>query len=86
MDKLSKTKARKSVDDFFAQDKLSNEGVRKIKRLAMQFNIRLGKNRARFCGKCYNDLRNGKVRVTKTSKTVICASCGFKNKIKIAKV
>ena len=85
MDKLSKTRARKSIDDFFAQKVLKRQSVHKIKRLAMQFNIRLGKNRERFCKKCDSDLKSGKVRVTKTSKTVICSACGFINKMRISK-
>ncbi|MEK6824907.1 MAG: hypothetical protein AABX12_02605 [Nanoarchaeota archaeon] len=84
MNKLSKTTARERVNAFFAKDAIDRGDVRKIKRLAMQFNIRLGKNRARFCNKCYTDLRASATRITKTHKTIICAACGFSNKVKIS--
>lgn len=83
MKKPSRTEARKKIDDFFTHDKLAKESVRKIKRLAMQFNLRLGKHRTRFCKKCYSDLRTGKVRITKTHKMIICPECGTENKNKI---
>jgi RNase P subunit RPR2 len=84
MKKTSRTEARKKIDDFFARDTLDKKGVRKIKRLAMQFNLRMGKSRMRFCKKCYSDLKTGKVRITKTHKTIICPECETENKIKIS--
>jgi RNase P subunit RPR2 len=83
MKKTSRAEARKNIEDFFAHDNLDKEGVRKIKRLAMQFNLRLGKHRTHFCKKCCGDLRNGKIRITKTHKIVICTECETENKIKI---
>lgn len=80
MKKLSKTEARKRIDNFFAQDNFDKEGVRKIKNMAMEFNIRLGKNRMRFCKKCYSNLKDGKTRLTKTHRTTVCPDCGFNNK------
>ncbi|HLC54524.1 MAG TPA: hypothetical protein VJK07_02725 [Candidatus Nanoarchaeia archaeon] len=84
MNKSSKTKARERINAFFAKDAIDREGARKIKRLAMQFNIRLGKNRARFCHKCYGGLEFGRMRMTKVHKTITCRSCGFNNKIRIS--
>ncbi len=80
---LSKTDALKKIESYFKEGKLEREQTRKIKRLAMKYRIRLGKYRARFCKKCYADLKSGRVRVTKTHKSISCSECGFLNKSRI---
>ncbi len=79
---ISKTEALMKIREYFEKDNLSTEKTRKMKRLAMKFNIKLGRYRARFCKKCLGDLKHGKVRVTKTHKVVVC-ECGHVNKIRI---
>jgi len=80
--KLSKTEARTKIDDFFKQETLDKEKLRKIRRLAMKFKIPLKEKRKRFCKKCKSQL-NGSVRITKTHKTIICKECSFRNKFKL---
>lgn len=79
---LSRTEAQKKIDDFFERKSFSSEEVRKIKRLAMKFNIKLGIYRRKFCKKCLSQLK-GKTRTTKTHKIIECASCGAKNRQRI---
>ncbi|MDP1695686.1 MAG: hypothetical protein Q8L29_02115 [archaeon] len=79
---LSKTQAKEKIDSFFQGESFTAEEVKKIKRLAMKFNIKLGAYRKLFCKKCLSKLK-GKLRIAKTHKIVECASCGYKNKIKI---
>ncbi len=79
----SKKLAQGKIEDFFRQDELDSEGVKKIKILAMQYNIKLGKHRKRFCKNCYYDLKRGKIRITKNYKIIECQKCGNKNKFKI---
>ena len=81
--KLSKTEAKEKIDAFFKRSNFKSEDVNKIKRLAMKFNIKLTEQRKLFCKKCLSKLR-GKLNITKTHKTVECASCGYKNKIKLS--
>ena len=77
---LSKTQAREKIDSFFKKENFSQEEAKKIKRLAMKFNLKLGAYRKLFCKECLSKLK-GKIRVTKTHKIVECASCSYKNKI-----
>jgi RNase P subunit RPR2 len=79
--KLSKTEAKEKIDKFFQREDFSAEEVKKIKRLAMKFNLKLGEKRKLFCKKCLSRLR-GKLRVSKTHKTIECGSCGQVNRHK----
>jgi RNase P subunit RPR2 len=66
---MSKTEAKRKIEDFFKQDIFSGEEMRKVKRLAMKFRIRLGDKRKLFCKKCYEPLKG---------------SCGCVNKHKLS--
>lgn len=79
---LSKTQAKEKIDKFFQTANFNPEQLKKIKRLAMKFTIKLGNYRKSFCKKCLNPLA-GKLIITKTHKTVACKYCGFRNKVKI---
>jgi RNase P subunit RPR2 len=81
--KLSRKEALEKIDNFFRQTELHPNDVKKIKRLAMKYNLKLGKYRRRFCKKCLNDLRSGRIRVTKCYKTVVCGVCWERNRWKI---
>jgi len=76
MKKLSKTEVKESVDDFFKniKDKTPRE-LKKIKRLAMHYNLKLGEKRKKFCKKCYSTKLKIKSVKDKT-KTVECLNCG----------
>ena len=55
---LSRREAQEEIDEFFRQKKTFDEKkVRKMKRLAMKYNIKLGPYRKFFCKKCFADLR-----------------------------
>jgi len=76
MKKISKTNAKEKIEEFFKniKDKESRD-VRKIKRLAMHHNIKLGDKRKKFCKKCYSPKL--KVKGVKNNiKTVECLTCG----------
>lgn len=80
--KLSKTEAQKEINEFFSRSNFTKEEVRKIKRLAMKYKLRLGKHRKLFCKSCLNKLK-GKTRITKTHKITKCQICGSYNKFKL---
>ena len=79
---LSKREAQDKINEFFKKELFNSEEARKIKRLAMKHNIKLGKLRAKFCKKCLSQLK-GKTRISKTRKTITCLNCGYRSKIKI---
>jgi len=76
---LSKTQAKEKINLFFRQRNFEAKDVKKIKRLAMKFRIRLGDYRKLFCKKCLSKLK-GKTRVTKFYKTIECENCDYKNR------
>lgn len=77
-----KYESKKVIDSFFLREDFSPEELKKIKRLAMKHNIKLAGYKKLFCKKCFSKLR-GKLSVSKTHKSVICRTCGFRNKSKI---
>jgi len=79
---ISKSETKKKIELFFQRDNFEAEEVKKIKKLAMKLNIKLGKYRNLFCRKCLSMLR-GSLRVNKTHKIIACSSCGEVNKHKI---
>jgi len=80
--KLTKQEAQEKIEEFFKKESFVKEDVKKIKRLAMKFNIKLGKLRQNFCKKCLSQLK-GKTRISKTHKTIECINCGYRNKFRI---
>jgi hypothetical protein len=76
---LSKTEAKKEIDDFFKRIEFTPDELRKVKRLAMKYNLKFGEHRKRFCKFCLFPLK-GKISVTKTQKTIICSHCQKPNK------
>jgi len=79
---MTKKGALEKIKIFFQKNKFSPPDIRKIKRLAMKFNIKLGVYRNLYCKKCLSKLK-GKIRVNKSYKSVECGNCGYKNKTKL---
>lgn len=80
--KINKTEVKEKISQFFEDESFNPEQLKKVKRLAMKFNIKLGEYRKFFCKKCLNPLK-GKTTITKTHKTIACRQCGFKNKVRM---
>ncbi len=80
--KISKSEAKEKINLFFRMESFTPEEVKKIKKLAMKFNIKLGNCRKMFCKGCYSMLK-GRLRVDKGWKSVKCESCGFLNRHRI---
>jgi len=81
--KLSKPEAQAKIEEFFKKDTFTPKQLKKIKRLAMKFKIKLKSYRKKFCKSCLSQLK-GKARITKTHKSIICQICGYKNKFRLA--
>ncbi len=86
MKKLSKTEAKEKIEDFFKKIKnKSPKEVRKIKKLAMAYNIPLKIKRKLFCKKCLNPFfGNEKTRIKNGIKSIICEKCSYINRWKIS--
>lgn len=80
---LTKNEAQEKINLFFAKQKFTPEEMKKTRRLAMKYKIKLGHYRKKFCKKCLSQLK-GKTRILKTHKTIICENCNFKNKFKLS--
>lgn len=72
----NRKEAGKLIGEFFSDIENKNaEEVRKMKKLAMHYKIKLGEKRKLFCKYCYSVLR-GKTRIKKGRKSVVCSACG----------
>ena len=83
MKKLHKREAKKEVSDFFKNIKnKSPKEIKKIKKLAMKYNIKLREKRKLFCKKCYSaDLRIKSLK--NKMKTIECKDCENISRYKI---
>ena len=72
MKKLSKTEAEKEIRDI--ENKTPKE-IKKIKRLAMRHNIKLGELRKKFCKKCFST-KLKIISIKNKIKKIGCESCG----------
>ena len=79
---VSKTEAQETITKFFANQNFTPEELKKIKRLAMKYNIKLKKYKKLFCKNCFSHLK-GKTRITKAYKKIICNNCKYINKWKL---
>jgi len=75
--KLSKEEIIKIIDNIFSKHPTPKE-IKKVKRLAMSKNIKLGVKRKLFCKKCYTFFTSkySEVRIKNKMKTIKCKYCG----------
>ena len=81
---LSKSEIEEKIKHVFSGNPSPDE-IRKIKKLAMSKNIKLGELRKRFCKKCYAlfNSSNSEIRIKRGFKTVKCKECGFVSRWRI---
>lgn len=81
---ISKIDAQKQINDFFKKIKeKSPEEIKKIKRLAMSYNIKLGENKKMFCEKCFYPYTDPSIRIKNDFLRIVCGKCGHISKWKI---
>jgi len=74
MEKMNKKHADEEISEFF-REKHNSDEVKKIKKTAMRYRIKLKDLRKKFCKKCFS--MNLKFRkVGNNIKTVECSDCG----------
>ena len=84
MKKLTKSEAQKQIEDFFndIQNKNPKE-VKKIKKLAMRHNIKLGEKRKLFCKKCFSPYKEASIRIKNDILSMNCGNCSYTARWKI---
>lgn len=81
---LSKKEAKEKIEKFFLDIKnKSPEEIKKIKRIAMKYNILLKEKRKLFCKKCLEPYKTQKIRIKKGVKKITCENCGYITRWKI---
>ncbi|MEN9626039.1 MAG: hypothetical protein RL557_367 [archaeon] len=82
--KLSKQEIQEQIEKTFS-GKPSAEEIKKIKKLAMSKNIKLGELRKKFCSKClsYFNPQNSEIRIKKGMKMIKCKKCGQRSRWKM---
>jgi RNase P subunit RPR2 len=85
MNKPPKMEAKNEIEEFFRNIKnKSSREIRKIKKLAMNYNLPLKNLRKTFCKKCLNPYSgNEKIKINNGIKNTICEHCGFVSRWKI---
>jgi len=84
MKKLSKTEAKKQIENFFKNIKnKSQKEIEKIKKLAMSKKIPLKEKRKLFCKKCLSPYKNPKIRIKNKIKSITCENCGYISRWKV---
>ena len=69
---LSRTEAKENIEDFFENIKSKTpEEIKKTKRLASHYHIRLGDKRKQYCKYCFST----KLKIKKVSKKSITREC-----------
>lgn len=78
--KFSKKEAEKEIENFFNEIKdKSPKEIKKIKKLAMSYNIPLKEKRKLFCKKCFGAYSGKeKIRIKNRKKIIECGKCGEK--------
>jgi len=84
MKKLSKTETEKQIIEFFSDIKNKTpKEIKKIKRLAMAHNIKLGEKRKLFCKKCLNPYKEPSIRIKEDILSITCENCNHISRWKI---
>ena len=82
--KLSKKQTEDKIKEIFSKNPSPRE-IKKLKKLAMSKNIKLGNLRKKFCKKCYFlvNLKNSEIRIKKGYKVIKCKNCNNISKYKL---
>jgi RNase P subunit RPR2 len=82
--KISKTKAREKVEEFFSNIKSKTpKEVKKIKKISASYNIKLRDKKKLFCKKCLAPYKNPKIRIQNSKRIIICKEGGYTGRWKI---
>ena len=74
------------LQEFFGGNNVpTKQEIKKIKKLAMSKNIKLGDYRKKFCKKCYSffNSNNSEVKIKENIKVIRCKECGLVSRYKL---
>jgi len=82
--KLRKSEIEQKIKEIFSK-KANSKEIKKIKKLAMSKNIKLGRLKRKFCKKCYSlfNSKNSEIRIKKGFKIIKCRNCGYISRYKL---
>ena len=82
-DKLSKRESEKVIEEFFKGVKSKSPSeIKRIKKLAMRYNIKLKSKKRVFCRKCYSP----NLKIISTKNKILkkkCLDCGEVKRVKL---
>jgi len=82
--KISKSEANKQIREFFSNIKYKNpKEVKKMKKIAMNQNIKIGGKRKLFCKMCLIPYENSKIRIKNKTKIITCENCKHVSRWKV---
>ena len=82
--KISKVQAKEEINQFFSNLKSKTpKDVKKLRKLAMKHNIKLGDKKKLFCKKCLTPHVNLSISLKKGFVNIICGNCKYVSKWKI---
>ena len=83
---FSKKETEKKIEEFFHRIKdKTQKDIRKIKRLAMSHNIKMGNKKKTFCKKCFHPYIEPSIRINKGIVNITCEKCGHISRWKLTK-
>ncbi len=81
---FSKSNALKEIEDFFSDiKKKTPEEIKKIKKVAMKYKIKLGDKRKLFCKKCFSPYVKPSISIKNDFVNITCENCEYKNRWKL---
>ena len=78
---MNKIQTQEEISEFF-KEKHEKEQVKKIKKLAMSYQIKLGENKKLFCKKCYS-MNLQVLGIKNNMKRVQCRECNYIKRWKV---
>lgn len=85
MKKIPKKQVEAMISDFFKNISSKNpKEIKKIKKLAMHNNVKLGNYKKLFCKKCFSPHLNSSIRIKNNKIKIECKKCKYISRIKIS--
>ena len=82
--KIPKVQAKEKINQFFSNiNSKTSKDVKKIKKIAMNHNLKLKEKKKLFCKKCLTPYKNRKIRIKNNVKTLVCGNCNYVSRWKI---
>ena len=82
--KFSKSEVKQQIEKFFKEIKnKSPKQIKKIKRLAMSYNLPLKEKRKLFCKKCLIAYKTPSIRIKNDIISMTCENCGYISRWKL---